>query len=77
MAGLRIVTGFATLFVTEMLIAAEMTAAPRWLVAWAVAMSMTWLLPNHYPPWTTFQSDAWAVLLLLARQALISFSTEL
>lgn len=40
--------------------------ATRWLAAWAVAISLAWLLPNHYPPWTTFQSDAWVALLLLA-----------
>lgn len=37
---------------------------PFWLCAWAVAMSLTWLLPNHYPPWSSFHMDAWAAIML-------------
>jgi O-antigen ligase len=36
-----------------------------WLGIWAIGLSVTWLLPNHFPPWTTFHSDAWAALMLL------------
>src|SRR5690606_38099822 len=25
-----------------------------------IALSLTWLLPNHYRPWQAFHSDAWA-----------------
>jgi O-antigen ligase len=39
--------------------------SPAWLGIWAMGLSITWLLPNHFPPWTTFHSDAWVALLLL------------
>ncbi len=32
---------------------------PVWLVLWSSALALTWLLPNHFPPWSTFHSDAW------------------
>nr|MDP2191741.1 Wzy polymerase domain-containing protein [Rhodoferax sp.] len=33
---------------------------------------MAWLLPNHYPPWSSFHADAWtAVVLALASLAVI------
>jgi len=37
-----------------------------------VALAAGWLLPNHYPPWLAFHSNAWvaAVLLLCAMRAL-------
>lgn len=49
---------------------------PFWLVGWAMAVSIGWLLPNHYLPWTTFHMDAWiAVMLSLAAAAVIVRST--
>lgn len=30
-----------------------------WPIAWALLLSVGWVLPNHYPPWTTFHQDAW------------------
>ena len=36
-----------------------------WLIFWAVFMAPTWLLPNHYPPWTAFHLDAWAACAML------------
>ena len=30
-----------------------------WVSLWAIALSMTWLLPNHFPPWPAFHSDVW------------------
>lgn len=42
-------------------------ALPRfWLVAGAVALSVAWVLPNHYPPWSSFHMDAWSALVLAA-----------
>ncbi|MES2686776.1 MAG: Wzy polymerase domain-containing protein [Pseudomonadota bacterium] len=42
-------------------------ALPRfWLVAGAVALSLAWILPNHYPPWSSFHMDAWSALVLAA-----------
>lgn len=45
---------------------------PFWLAGWALALATAWLLPNHYPPWSTFHMDAWmAVVLSLAAAAVI------
>lgn len=35
-----------------------------WLTAWAVALGVTWVLPNHYPPWSGFHADAWSAIVL-------------
>ncbi len=37
-----------------------------WLGAWAMALCLGWLLPNHYPPWSSFHMEAWVAGLLLA-----------
>lgn len=43
-----------------------------WLPAFAIALSLSWLLPNHYPPWSAFHVDAWsAVILAIASLAVI------
>ena len=45
---------------------------PFWLVGWALMLATTWLLPNHYLPWSTFHIDAWiAIVLSLAATAVI------
>lgn len=45
---------------------------PFWLLGWALALAVAWLLPNHYPPWSSFHADAWtAVVLALASLAVI------
>ncbi len=45
---------------------------PFWLAVWASALSLAWLLPNHYPPWASFHADAWAcVVIALASAAVI------
>jgi O-antigen ligase len=36
-----------------------------WMVFAALALSLTWLLPNHSFPWVGFHGDAWAALMLL------------
>lgn len=33
-------------------------SSPLWLFCAAVALSLSWLLPNHTPPWLGFHSDA-------------------
>lgn len=35
-----------------------------WLVFTTTALSLTWLAPNHSPPWAAFHSDFWAALVL-------------
>lgn len=43
-----------------------------WLVGWALALAVAWLLPNHYPPWSSFHMDAWlAVVLSLATAGVV------
>lgn len=32
-------------------------------VIWALLVSLAWLIPNHYQPWTSFHSDAWVALI--------------
>lgn len=32
---------------------------PVWLTFWAVTLSLTWLVPNHFRPWTSFHAEAW------------------
>lgn len=39
---------------------------PFWLLAAAAAYSLSWLIPNHFPPWTSFHADALAGLVALA-----------
>jgi len=49
----------------------ELSVVPRnalarfWLAAGAVALSLAWVLPNHYPPWSSFHMDALSALVLL------------
>lgn len=43
-----------------------------WLIAWSLTLAVGWLLPNHYPPWSTFHSDAWvATAFMLASAAVL------
>lgn len=43
-----------------------------WLAFYTVVLSLSWLLPGHYMPWTGFQGDAWiAVILLLGASFLL------
>lgn len=45
---------------------------PFWLFSWCGALSVGWLLPNHYRPWIAFHSDVWiAAVLLLAFASVI------
>jgi len=30
-----------------------------WLLMWALVLSLAWLMPNHFPPWSAFHADAW------------------
>lgn len=36
-----------------------------WLSAWAIFLSLSWLLPSHYQPWTGFHGDALISLAML------------
>jgi hypothetical protein len=37
-----------------------------WLVAWALVMAFSWILPNHYYPWAGFHMDVVMACVLLA-----------
>ena len=46
--------------------------SPSWLVLWALFFSLSWLLPVHFVPWSTFPADAWtATIALLGALALL------
>jgi hypothetical protein len=42
-----------------------------WPVMWALLLQLAWLLPNHYPPWTSFHQDAWSATVLLIGAAVV------
>lgn len=49
---------------------------PFWLASWSIALSLSWLLPNHYLPWSTFHMDAWlSIMFSLASAVVIWRST--
>ncbi len=37
----------------------------EWLLA-VLLLPLAWLFPNHAPPWTAFQAEAWAAIVLLS-----------
>lgn len=37
--------------------------SPLWFVFWALSLSLSWLLPVHFPPWSTLPADAWLALM--------------
>ena len=46
-----------------------------WISVWVIALSLSWLIPNHYPPWAAFHADAYiAILLMLTSAAVIMIS---
>lgn len=47
----------------------------RFFAALAAVTAVGWLLPNHYPPWGTFHTNAWvAICLLIAAARLLGTS---
>ncbi|MCW5644128.1 MAG: O-antigen ligase C-terminal domain-containing protein [Rhodoferax sp.] len=42
-----------------------------WPVMWALLLQCAWLLPNHYPPWTSFHQDAWSATVVLTGAAVV------
>lgn len=49
-----------------------------WLLVWAFALSLAWLLPNHYAPWSSFHMDALsAAVMSTAAIAVITRSPSL
>ena len=44
-----------------------------WPVMWALLLQTAWLLPNHYPPWTSFHQDAWTATMLLVAAGAVTW----
>lgn len=42
------------------------TSRSVWLGLWMIGVAIAWLLPNHFPPWASFHSDAWMAAVTLA-----------
>ena len=51
--------------------------SPFWLAGWSIALSVSWLLPNHYLPWSTFHMDAWLSMVLLLASAVVIWVLKL
>jgi hypothetical protein len=47
-----------------------------WLGFFAIAMSLSWLLPNHSMPWMGFHGDAWTAVILLTVAFFVLFFTR-
>jgi O-antigen ligase len=48
----------------ELLVISKPVVSPFWLIVGAAALSLGWLLPNHYSPWSSFHMDAWSAAVL-------------
>ena len=51
-------------------------ASPFFMFVGACALSLGWLLPNHYQPWLAFHCDAWVALILLVGAAGLIWRTD-
>ena len=51
----------------------ERLLSSTWFLVGAAALALAWLLPNHYPPWMAFHTEAWSALVL----ALVSLGVAL
>lgn len=45
------------------------------MLFWSCALACTWLLPNHYRPWSTFHMDALAALVCLTASVFVLLKT--
>lgn len=34
------------------------------MICWSALLSLVWLIPNHYLPWTSFHSETWAAIVI-------------
>lgn len=42
----------------------QLSLTPLWVVIGVCLLSLSWILPNHSKPWTSFHSDAWMAVVL-------------
>jgi O-antigen ligase len=47
-----------------------------WPALFIVLLAAGWLLPNHYPPWTTFHLDAWVAAVLSIGSLVVIWRTS-
>lgn len=47
-----------------------------WPALFVVLLAAGWLLPNHYPPWTTFHLDAWVAAVLIIASLVVIWRTS-
>jgi O-antigen ligase len=48
-----------------------------WPALFVVLLAPGWLLPNHYPPWTTFHLDAWIAAVLMIASLVVFWRTSI
>lgn len=46
------------------------------MLFWSCALACTWLLPNHYRPWSTFHMDALAAIVCLMASVFVLFKAS-
>jgi hypothetical protein len=51
--------------------------SPFWLVLASVALTFSWLLPNHTQPWLGFHGDAWAALMMVLVATVVLWLSKL
>ena len=44
---------------------------PLWHAVWVTSLVVGWLIPNHYPPWTSFHLDAWIACAMIPVSAIV------
>lgn len=47
-----------------------------WLSAWAIFLAVGWLLPNHYWPWSSFQTDLWVAVCFTLSSFVVFFASK-
>lgn len=50
--------------------------SPFWLAMWVCTLASCWLLPNHYPPWSSFHLEAWCAAAFLIGSTAVVFRTQ-
>lgn len=51
--------------------------SPLWPYVGMCVMTCTWLLPNHYYPWSAFHADAWCAVVLSVAALVIALRSRL
>lgn len=54
----------------------EYVISSLWFGFGTLALSLAWLLPNHYPPWAAFHADAWTAIVLASAALVFIFRAK-